>query len=244
MVSDCLFKRDNVYYFRLNLPQDIAPYFARKEIWKSLKTKNYKTAKTTMSKLLYSTERLFLHLRSGMYTDSQMKQLVKDYLDEYLNRCESLRSIALVRYESEGQQQITADTDAQVIVDTSVKAIDDLIAARKRKLLLNDFSGVSVRVDRYIREKGLTMDVGSVEYTTFCREILKSEIEALKVEMERMSGNYDNPYDNFLANMTVPALPVVDQPAIVNTPSAAIVTLSKIIEENVKEAELGGNWNE
>jgi len=71
-----------------------------------------------------------------MYTDSQLKQLVKDYLDEYLNRCESLRSLALVRYESEEQQQITAATDAQVSVDTSVKAIDDLIAARKRQLPL------------------------------------------------------------------------------------------------------------
>ena len=70
MVSECLFKRNNIYYFRLNLPQDIAPYFSCKEIWKSLKTMNYKSAKTTISKLLYNTERLFLHLRSGMYTDT------------------------------------------------------------------------------------------------------------------------------------------------------------------------------
>jgi hypothetical protein len=79
MMSDCLFKRNSTYYFRLNIPQDIAPYFSRKEIWKSLKTRNYKSAKTTISKLLYTTERLFLYLRSGMFTDTQMKELVRDY---------------------------------------------------------------------------------------------------------------------------------------------------------------------
>lgn len=35
--------RNNIYYFRIRLPLDIAPYFSRKEIWKSLKTKNYKS---------------------------------------------------------------------------------------------------------------------------------------------------------------------------------------------------------
>ena len=45
MMSDCLFKRNNTYYFRLTLPQDIAPYISRKEIWKSLKTKNYRVCK-------------------------------------------------------------------------------------------------------------------------------------------------------------------------------------------------------
>ncbi len=73
MMSDCLFKRNNIYYFRLNIPQDIAPYFTRKEIWKSLKTRNYKSAKTTISKLLYITEWFFLHLRSGMYFTSVMR---------------------------------------------------------------------------------------------------------------------------------------------------------------------------
>ena len=33
-----------------------------------------------MLKLLYSTERLFLHLRSGTFTETRMKQLVRDYL--------------------------------------------------------------------------------------------------------------------------------------------------------------------
>jgi integrase len=236
MVSDCLFKRNSTYYFRLNIPQDIAPYFSRKEIWKSLKTKNYKSAKATISKLLYHTEWLFLHLRSGMYTDIQMKQLVKEYLHSYLNRCENMRSIGIVRYETEGQKQISADT--------SVEAIDVLIESSKRKLLTNDFSGISARIGWYIEEKGLTLDKESIEYTSFCREILKAEIEALKVEKERMSGNYDNRYDNFLENTITPAVPAIEQPAIIDTPSAPVVTLSTVIEGNIKEAELGGNWNE
>ena len=244
MISDCLFKRNNVYYFRLNIPLDIAPYFSRREIWKSLKTRDYKSAKTTLSKLLYTTERLFLHLRSGMYTEVQMKQLVKDYLQEYLDRCEGIRSIAMVTYKREGQKYLSSDADAQTIVDSSISAIDELIESSKRKLLFNDFSGLNVRVDRYFKEKGLEVDKESVEYTTFCREILKAEIEALKVEKERISGNYDNRYDNFLENTIAPAQQAILQPATINTPAEPIVTLSRVIEENIKEAALGGNWNE
>ena len=240
MISSCLIKRNDIYYFRLRIPLDIAPYFSRKEIWKSLKTKNYKSAKTNISKLLYTTERLFLHLRSGMYTDTQMKQLVKDYLHAYLNRCESLRSIAMVRYESEGQQQITAKSEAEVIVNTSINAIDELIASRKLNLLKNDFSGVSARVGWYIQEKSLTIDKESVEYATFCREILKAEIEALKIEKERMSGNYDNDYDNYRTNTFAPP-PVPVQP--LHTPESGVL-LSKIVEEHIKEATLANSWTD
>jgi hypothetical protein len=126
-----------------------------------------------------------------MYTESQIKQLVNDYLRAVLNRVESLRSIAMVRYECEGQQQITTNSDADVIINTSIKAIDELIESNKIKLLKNDFSEVSTRVDRYMKEKNLTIEIGTVKYNTFCREILKAEIEALKVEKERMKGNYD-----------------------------------------------------
>ena len=96
-------QRNNTYYFRVNIPKDLVPHFTRKELWKSLKTKNYKSAKATISKLLYTTERLFLHLRSGMFTDTQMKQLVKDYLHAYLNRCESIVHQHLFRLQPSQQ---------------------------------------------------------------------------------------------------------------------------------------------
>ena len=244
MISSCLFTRNNIYYFRLLIPQDIEPYFSRKEIWKSLRTKNYKTARTTILKLLYSTERLFLHVRSGMYSDIQIKQLVKDYLHSELTRCESLRSIGMVTYEREGQAPLAADADAQAIVDSSVVAIDVLIETSKLKLLRNDFGGLSVRVDWFMKGKGLAVDRESTEYVTLCREILKAEIEALKVERERIAGNYDNRYDRFLENIIVPPMQIVGAAQSPVEPIAPVVTLSQIILENVKEAELAGNWNE
>jgi integrase len=243
MISDCLIKRNHIYYFRLRIPQDIEPYFLRKEIWKSLKTRDHKSAKTTMSKLLYSTERLFLHLRSGMFTDTQMKQLVKDYLQGYLDRCESIRSIGMVRYETAGQQPVGTDAGVQGIVDASVAAIDGLIESSKRMLMLNDFSSVGVRVGWYIKDKGLAVDVGSVEYTTLCREILKAEIEALKVEKERMSGNYDNRYDNFLENTITPPVQV-PLATLPQDAAPSVVMLSQVIADNIKEADLAGSWTE
>jgi integrase len=230
----------------MKIPQDIVPYINRREIWKSLKTVNHKNAKVIASKLLYHTERLFLHVRSGMYTDTQMRQLVNDYLHDVLNRCESIRSLGMVTYETDNHEPVTADADAQTIITKSVVAADELIETSKRKLMVNDFSGVSVRLDWYIKEKGLSVDKGSVEYTKLCREILKAEIESLKIEKERIVGNYDNRYDRFLDNtIATPAQPLADQPAIsIAAPTSPVVTLSQIIQENVKEADLGGNWTE
>lgn len=74
-----ILKRNNYFYFRIWIPLELRLHFKKKEICKSLKTDNYKNAKVMASKLLFTTERLFLHLRSGMYNDTQMKQLVKDY---------------------------------------------------------------------------------------------------------------------------------------------------------------------
>ena len=71
MISDCLFKRNGIYYFRLRVPLDLEPYFLRKEIWKSLKSKQYMSAKTAVMKLLYHTERLFLHV--GVACSRMMK---------------------------------------------------------------------------------------------------------------------------------------------------------------------------
>lgn len=58
-------KRSNIYFFRSKIPLDIFPYINRREIWNSLKTDDYKTAKVIASKLLYDTERLFLHVSAA-----------------------------------------------------------------------------------------------------------------------------------------------------------------------------------
>jgi integrase len=110
-------------------------------------------------------------------------------------------------------------------------------------LLKNDFSGVSVRVDRYISEKSLTINVDTTEYTTFCREILKAEIEALKVEKERMSGNYDNNYDNYRA-VAVALTPVQTAPVFPAPTAEATVLLSKVVEEHINDAMLANSWTE
>lgn len=71
MVSKYVFKRNEIYYFRLKIPLDLKQYFPVKEIWKSLKTRSLTTARTAVSKLLYQTERLFLYARSGMLSNER-----------------------------------------------------------------------------------------------------------------------------------------------------------------------------
>ncbi len=69
-----LLQRNNVYYFRIKVPKDLVPFINRREIWKSLKTNHHRSARTAALKLLYHTERLFLHVRSGMFSKAEIKK--------------------------------------------------------------------------------------------------------------------------------------------------------------------------
>jgi len=235
MISDCLFKRNDIYYFRLRIPQDIEPYFSCNEIWKSLRTKNYQSAKTTISKLLYITERLFLHVRSGMFTSDQVKKLVTDYLHNTLERKERHREIAPLSYTFEGRA-ICLDT----WIPGGVDACNETIKILQRKLALNQYEDMETKIKKVLEGTDTKADVGSSDYNKLCRELLKAEIGIFTIERERIQGNYDNDYDDYMIRAVAPA-PVQASPALPTVPG---VLLSKVVEEHVKEAVLADSWTE
>jgi integrase len=178
-----------------------------------------------------------------MFSKDEIKKLVSQYFHTVLNRCEELRSLGIVHYESPRKDEATKKSSDDTF-KLDLGACDELIELYKNKLFRNDFEGLEVRLDRFLKEKGINIDKESVEYTKLCREILKAEIEVFKVEKERITGNYNNNYDKLLDSLIEPTKPQYLQ-AAVEPPvkEGPIVTLSNIIEENIKEAELAGNWS-
>jgi len=80
------------YYFRLHIPLDLRSWFdGRRELKQSLKTSRYDAAQSKLRCHLYRAERLFTLIRSGLFTDEQIKQLVADYLTRTLIAADDVR---------------------------------------------------------------------------------------------------------------------------------------------------------
>ncbi len=62
--SHLLLNRYNVFYFRISIPQDLRPYFRKREIKRSLKTSNRKEALRLAKGLAFRIESAFQELRT------------------------------------------------------------------------------------------------------------------------------------------------------------------------------------
>src|SRR5512134_3431479 len=184
MQSRYLLRRDGRYYFRIRIPLDLRRWFGpREEIKKSLKTNGYNDAKSLARAWLYRSERLFTRLRSAMVTDDQIRQLVTDYLDETLSESEETRLGGEGLYADDGEGE-----HGTSVIDTDLILLED----RTEKLARGEYESVSHVADYLLKKAAIAVDKGSLEYRKLCRETLKVVIEAMKIEIERRRGNYDN----------------------------------------------------
>lgn len=75
---DCVTRRGKVYCAIIYVPVDLQKLVGRKQIWRSLKTKNYSVARSQARKLLLAADQLFMQLRSKM--DSRLiNAMVADF---------------------------------------------------------------------------------------------------------------------------------------------------------------------
>jgi len=74
-------KKTTGYFFRMRLPHDVAAYFGRKEIIRSLHTARYKEAKSLTINHSAKAEKVFTMLRSGTLTDVMITKIVADFLE-------------------------------------------------------------------------------------------------------------------------------------------------------------------
>jgi len=63
---DCVTRRGKVYCAVISVPVDLQKSIGKKQIWRSLKTKNYSMARSQGRKLLLAADQLFMQLRSKM----------------------------------------------------------------------------------------------------------------------------------------------------------------------------------
>jgi integrase len=175
-----LHSRLGVFYFRQKIPNDLLPYFGGlQEIKKSLKTRSPTLANTSFSLLSSKTEKLFVDLRCLLevapmseLTKKQIEEMVRDYFRTTLEDAEEHRSIF------SGSNLPPSDTCA------ITSQLEQLTA----DLTTGNTSNISQLIEGLL--KGLTVDPNS--YQTLARELIKAQIEVLKVELKREQGDYSS----------------------------------------------------
>lgn len=75
-----LLKRNNTYYYRIRIPQDLQQWFSGREIKKSLKTTNKYSARVSANAWQRKVDNVFSFIRSGIFSEDQLHVIIQEQL--------------------------------------------------------------------------------------------------------------------------------------------------------------------
>ena len=180
-----LLKRNDVYYLRVKIPSDLSRWFPdKREIRKSLRTKDRRQAKVCFSGHLGRTERTFALMRAGIMTDSEIKKLAADYLRETLERSDRERL-------EHGSRNYF---DAEVGHWLSSVPYQDLSEEPTKVLRGCTSQQMETSLANFLESKGITSEVDSVKHKKLLREISHAHLEALRIDERRDLGDFSDEY--------------------------------------------------
>jgi len=125
-----VFTRNNIYYFRANVPADLKRYFPTDEIKRSLKTPEPKAAKVLAVSLEYQLQQTFMMLRTGMLPDEVVNKVVQQVMPtskkENVNQPKiNTLSAIIEKYAVAKQEEWTEKTKMEV--GSVVKLLVDIV---------------------------------------------------------------------------------------------------------------------
>lgn len=194
-------------------------YFAgRREVWKSLGTKDRAEADYRALQFEALAQRLFRTLtqHGRRMTKHQIETLVSRWLDEALDEAEDTRAMS----------GPCTDADLESVHAGLSAAFDGANEA----LLSNNYRTIANEADELLQAAGLpTLDHAGADFTRLCRRLLRAKIEFLRIESDRWEGEYKD--DHFRGSGSTPH-PVADAP--VSLPFT--VVLDKFLLANPRPA--------
>lgn len=113
-----VYLRNGIYYFRLDVPQDLTHYFPAKEIKRSLRTNDPNIAKLAANRLELQVLQGYALLRFGMLSEEMVKQIVQELMPQ-VRKAETqsngkLLSYVIQTYTAEKQNGWTDKTKIEV----------------------------------------------------------------------------------------------------------------------------------
>lgn len=229
-----LTKRNGYYYIRLRVPKDIAPLFPRREIWQSLKTKSYKSARFLREMYLSQANKFFALARTGMVNSQEMNQIIQHESQKLLLALEKIRCMDLVGFDDKNDlkphQTKFPESELRRSAESEMRRCIDALRT-------NDFTFFKHEIEAILFARKLGFKPGSYEHGLFCRNLLKAKIQACRVELERCEGIYDNEFDQLITpNIFRPSHPALPKPVTAGAYDGTepVKTLSEAIDSFMK----------
>lgn len=187
-----LYRVGKTYYFRSRIPCDVSAYFPQEDIRRSLRTKSLTSARRLSKFFSAEAERLFTLIRSGMFKEHEIRELVDEYI------AYTLKIDDRSRLDKQGQSSRLGDQDdgnldGQYIAETYDYDVSDSIADEL------EATGASPTVERYVcnflKYKEIVPDVGSYEFKVLCREVQRAHFEDIRrINIQRDLGMFEDKY--------------------------------------------------
>lgn len=188
------------YYFRVRIPVDLQSIFHCREIKKALKTKDFKTASSSVKLLSHELFKAIELIRSGILTDEQITQLVQEFFQSFIGNSEKFKAGGSFSVEDAGTKD-------------NLLAFFEFYIEKLKGYLLNNAERVEGFVDRFLERKDIPLNKESIEYKKLRRDFIKALIEYFSVEKDRIQGNYNNWCDDFRSSLKKKDMPNYQSPA-------------------------------
>jgi len=230
-----LYQVGSVWYFRLWIPQDLKPYFNRQEIKRTLRTKSLTIAKQLLKLYSAKTEKVFTMIRTGMLTNTQIKELIEDYITYRLEKNDERR-------QEYGVETCTVQTDSGP-VEVGTREYDAVEFDYIRSELESEQYGlISKMLDEFLVDVSVQVDKESPQYKQLCRDIALAHLEKVHhIDCRRDENDYSDPY--YLREWK-PEAKKKQQPVEQLPANPQGLLLSELIGAYVKESVARGNWTD
>jgi hypothetical protein len=227
-----LHKINRKYYFRIRIPKDLQRNLGRAIFKISLKTDDYRSAKTLCKVLAGKLHAIFTSIRSREVTEESMQDIVREYLTTSLNALDTLR------LDIPKPQDNTLDI-------LEIPKISRKLSATMAQIYLEnrDYLAKAHHLDNILQQKAITLDKESREYKILCRSLLMADVEIDRIEEEREKGNYNNDHDRFFEKLFERASQNQNQSPAISKPhqTLASVVIEKYVEYQVTVVK---TWDE
>ncbi len=219
--------KTGIFWLRMRVPSDLVAIVGKQERTHSTGTSDRRQAEVFARRKLAEWDREYLALRSRQsLTIGDMKAAAAQYYREERDRDEierstvpsaSLRADAALKAKHDIQRrkragEIKADNPiAEVLAELDHPALVDQrgferasrrirLRELEKHLAENEHALISHAADAFLARHSIVLDAESKEYRQLCHYLLHAEIELLKRQIERDSGNFGgSPTDPIIA---------------------------------------------
>lgn len=216
----CLFRRNNVFYFRIRIPKGLqSPYEGRTEIKRSLKTQDINKAALLSSLMNASVKKIFKEIKASMHDKELIKRLVEKQASDELEMLEEAWLLG------------GPDTNPQLN-----KAARELLYEHALENLKNNkLSTVENNADSIIAESKENIEKHSLAYKKLCRDLLVSNVKVKRIIVGKGNGEYpEDLVPLVVTQSTQPSIPAVQ---------ATVVSLKELVDRYAGEKVSSGNWD-